>query len=371
VQNGWAIIADSQDVAEKVVDAASHGTLADDPTYQKWTKAVGEAGVVNAYASPAAGRVAASKLDGLTHGFSPFMFPVPGAVPGVVAGAAVRYTLSSTAFHGVARDAGNGADLFGGFLSGFDGGAATLRFTGDGLEFAAAADGTAGEAAKLTGDTAGSLTSRLPDDTAAVAALTFPKGWVAHQLEKLVTIFSPSASPEQARRELSRETGLDIPEDIDTLLGSGVALSVGKNVDLEAAGNSAGTGRLPMAATIKGDPPAIEHVLGKLRPKLGSDAATVDSDSQGDLVVVGPSAAYRQHVLAGGHLGDDGAFRSVVPDASDAASLFYLNVDSLEASIAKLASAQKMGDLPPLRAIGMSSWRDGESLRFSFKGSTN
>ena len=48
--------------------ATDQGTLADDATYQKWTKAVGDSGVVNAYASPAAGRVLAQQLSGLFEG---------------------------------------------------------------------------------------------------------------------------------------------------------------------------------------------------------------------------------------------------------------------------------------------------------------
>ena len=59
VHDGWAVLAQSQQVADEVSQATDQGTLADDATYQKWTKAVGDAGVVNAYASPAAGRVLA------------------------------------------------------------------------------------------------------------------------------------------------------------------------------------------------------------------------------------------------------------------------------------------------------------------------
>jgi hypothetical protein len=286
-------------------------------------------------------------------------------------GASSRYTASGASFHGAAQDAFDAADPFSQVLTGFRGGAATLRFTGDGLELAAIGDGTSGQLAQVDGHTAGSLAQRMPGDTAALAALTLPQGWVAHQLEQLATIFSPTGSPEAGKRELSRETGLDVPDDIDTLLGSGVALSIGSNFDFDAAENSADGSAVPVALTVKGDPPAIDRVLGKLRTKLGSEASYLGSDSQGDLEVIGPSSAYRQHVVNGGNLGDDGTFRSVVPDAGDAASVFYLNVDSLEAAMAKASSAHDLGDVKPLRAIGMSSWRDGDNIRFSLKVSTN
>ena len=51
VKDGWAVLAESQQIADEVSAATDDGTLADDATYQKWTKAVGDSGVVNAYAS--------------------------------------------------------------------------------------------------------------------------------------------------------------------------------------------------------------------------------------------------------------------------------------------------------------------------------
>jgi len=65
VHDGWAVLAESQKVADQVVDATADGTLAGDATYQKWTKGLGEAGVVNAYASPDAGEYLAQELGGL------------------------------------------------------------------------------------------------------------------------------------------------------------------------------------------------------------------------------------------------------------------------------------------------------------------
>ena len=102
---------------------------------------------------------------------------------------------------------------------------------------------------------------------------------------------------------------------------------MGDDFDIEAASSTATTASgLPVAATVKGDPAAIETVLDKLRAKTGRPAF-LGSDSSGDLVVIGPTPEYRQHVLAGGHLGDDDTFRSVVPDAGAASSVFYVDID--------------------------------------------
>lgn len=358
VHDGWAVLAQSQAVANEVSDATGDGTLADDATYQKWTAAVGDAGVVNAYAAPDAGRVLAKQLEGfLSPGMTTF-----SSSSGEVA--------VPSAYHLTAAD--DGDNPFTRALSGFKGAAATLRFTGDGLEFAVAADGSAPQLSKLTGTTGGALVQRLPDDTAAAAGVSFPRGWLDRYLDQMSSMFGSGMSKEDAMRELSQQSGLDVPGDLETLLGSGVSVSIGNDFDFEAAENSDDGSGLPIAVTVKGDPAAIEQVLDKIRAKAG-DMPFLGSDSGGGLVAIGPSAEYRQHVLDGGGLGDSDAFTSVVPDAGNASSLFYVDVDALEPSIKKAAAGDQetLDNITPLRSLGASSWTDGDVFKFSFKVSTN
>ena len=107
VHDGWAVVAQSQKVADGVVDATNDGTLADDATYQKWTNAVGDAGVVNAYASPDAGRVLGQELGGFLGGTfgEDLGTPVPGESSGdsmVEPGAAP--SISNSSFHATTAD---------------------------------------------------------------------------------------------------------------------------------------------------------------------------------------------------------------------------------------------------------------------------
>jgi hypothetical protein len=257
-------------------------------------------------------------------------------------------------------------------LSGFKGGAATLRFTGDGLELAVAADGSDKRLSEVAGNTGGTLVQRLPEDTAAAIGVSFPKGWLHRQLDAMSGLLGGSLASDDAMRELSRETGLNLPDDIETLLGSGTTVSIGKDFDFEAAENSDTLSGLPIGATVKGDPAAIEKVLDKIRAKAG-DLAFLGSDSSGDLVAIGPTADYRKQLLDGGDLGSDDTFRGVVPDAEHAASIVYLSMDALEPSITKAVDGdqQTLENLTPLRAFGMSSWTDGGTARFSLKVTTN
>jgi hypothetical protein len=368
VHDGWAVIAQSQQVADEVSDAAGHATLADDPTYQKWTQAVGDAGVVNAYAAPAAGRVLAQQLGGLLEGtlggtesFATSSSSVASAAAATGSGAA-GYTSGST---------DHGDDPLTQQLAAFKGGAATLRFTGDGLELAMAGDGSSSGLSDLTGSTGGALVQRLPDDTAAAMGVTLQPGWLSRRLESLSQGFG-GVTGDDATRELSRETGLKVPDDIETLLGSGFAVSVSKSFDLEAAENSPDGSGIPVAATVKGDPTAIQDVLDKIRARTG-DLPFLGSDSAGGLVALGPSSDYRQQVLAGGHLGDDDTFTGVVPDAAHASAVIYADVDALQAIIQRAdpGDQETLANLAPLRAAGLSTWTDDGVTRLSFKVTTN
>jgi hypothetical protein len=225
----------------------------------------------------------------------------------------------------------------------------------------------------VNGNTGGTLVQRLPGDTAAAAGVTLPKGWLDRQLDQASSMFGGMGmTKDDVVRELSHQTGLDVPADIETLLGSGLSISIGHDFDFEAATNSQDGSGLPIAVTVKGDPDAIEKVLDKIRARAG-DLAFLGSDTQDGLVAVGPSADYRQQVLHGGDLGDDATFRGAVPDAGDASSLFYVNIDALEPSITKAAAGDQatVDNVKPLQAVGLSSWNDDGVIRFSFKVSTN
>ena len=61
--DGWAVIAEDEETAQQVADAADDGTLADDETYQQWMGEVGDAGIASAYVAPAAGEFIADALQ--------------------------------------------------------------------------------------------------------------------------------------------------------------------------------------------------------------------------------------------------------------------------------------------------------------------
>ena len=70
VNGDWAIIAETDKLAQQVADDAENSSLADDEDYRNWTDQVGDAGVVNLYAAPDAGQFLANNLAGGLFGGS-------------------------------------------------------------------------------------------------------------------------------------------------------------------------------------------------------------------------------------------------------------------------------------------------------------
>jgi hypothetical protein len=327
---------------------------------------VGDAGVVNMYAAPAAGDYLAGKLSSLEGSLGGLGFSQTTTSQASTSAQTTAYTSRV----GVTEDAGSQLEQS---LKNFQGAAATIRFTGDGLELATASDPGLSQSNSAS-DQGGAVVSRLPDDTAAALGIGLKSGWFTQVIDRFAT--GQGQTGDQLMSDLSRRSGLDLPADAETLLGSSAALSVSKDFDYEAAANSSDGVGVPVAFTVRGDPAAIAKVLDKVRANAGtgtSSSAPLSSDSSGDLVVVGPTAAYRKSVLAGGHLGDTDAFRSVIPDAGHASVVLFVNVDDLEKALSQLdgADQQVTSNIAPLQAFGFSAWMEGNVARTSLKVSTN
>jgi hypothetical protein len=360
VHDGWAVFAQTRDVVDKVVAETDDASLADDETYQQWTKAVGDSGVVNLYAAPAAGNYLARQLNRLPSRLGDLgLAGTRGSFSSSVTGAAYRANAATSG-------------PFDDVLKTFTGAAATLRFTGAGLELATAT-GPGLTKDGVASDQGGTLVESLPDDTAAAIGVGLKPGWLGRYADQLAQVFGGGGSGQQLLDQAGRGSGLDLPGDLETLLGSSTALSISKDFDVEAASMSSDGDGVPVALTVKGDSAAIETVLDKLRAHDPGGATALGSDSSDGLVVIGPTAAYRQQVLAGGHLGDTDTFRSVVPNAGDASVVLFADLDDLQKIAAQALDGDQeaVDNLAPLRAFGFSGWVDGDVAHTSLKISTD
>lgn len=322
VTDGWALLAETSAVAQQVADDAASASLADDDEFRSWGDKVGDPGIINLYASAELGPVLARELGSAALG--------TGQLP-------------------------DAFDAFGGL-------AGAVRFQGSALELEFVGEGKQLIDSLGAGDRGADVVRRLPVDTALALGVGFDEGWLTSALANMSG--SEGRDLDAMLAQITEQTGLEVPADLETLTGESMAISVGSSFDLEKLMNSASF-KAPIAWTVDGDAAAVEEVLARVTGRVGPLAGRVlGSDSAEGLTAIGPDADYRAQVLAGGKLGDMEAFREVLPEAERASGLFFVNFDAGGGWLARLASgdATVLENVEPLRAFGASSWRDGTTL---------
>lgn len=325
----WAVIAEDAETAGDVVDGAAQGSLADDADYQGWMDQVGDPGVLSMYVASDAGQAVAD---------------------------AIGDEAAMSAF-----DAGSS-------LADFKGMAGTVRFSNGALEMEAA--GAVASTMAADGGAAGVLASTLPVDTAAAFAFSVPDGWLTTMADQVAE--SQGTTGQDLLDEASAETGLELPEDFETLTGDAITLSVGSDIDLDAISSSDDLDGLPLGLKVQGDADAIQQVLDKLTAQLGPAAQIVVTEAEGDVVAISPSKAYRGALLDDGGLGDTVAFADAVPQADDASMVAFVDFDAGGWLDQVAASDPAVGDdLEPLRSLGMSAWVDGDTTHVVFRLTTD
>ncbi|MCY7395103.1 MAG: DUF3352 domain-containing protein [Nocardioides sp.] len=335
VEGDWAVVAPTEELARSVSDDAAEAHLADDATYQKWTGETGAAGVMTMYAAPAA---AASALEELGDS------------------------------EGLPDQARRQLEDFKGF-------AATVRFTDGSLELEAAGSAPADAAGVLGGSSVSEQVATLPDDTAAAFGISLDEGWGDGALDQLAGALGAEMSAEDLVAEFETATGLSVPADIEVLTSGGVVVAVGPGLDVEELANSADPSQVPVALKLSGDADAINEVVATLAAQVPGEADVVESTTEGDTVVLGPDAAYRAEVAAGGNLGDTEDFSRVVPDA-ESPVVCYLNVNAFESSLETVLAGsegaeQVQANIEPLSSIGISTSNEGDVSRFVLRVGTD
>lgn len=366
IDGEWAVIAETQEIADEVAAKTEEGSLADDEDFRTWTDEAGEAGILTAYAAPEAGTVIADAIGGF--GLLPFggssecvyevePFDVePGEIPEI------------PEIDDYCDDTGGSEvpDEMMSALEDFRGGALTVRFDDGALEVEAASGTDAlGLPTLLGSDQGGAAMATLPEDTAAAFGLGFEEGWFDEVLDYVSSTMGSEMDIEGLLADAEEETGLSLPEDAETLAGESVAVALSPDFDPELFFNSGGTD-VPVAVKIKGDAEEIQGVLDKLVESASASdpeaSSILGSDGEGDYVVIGPDADYRAEVLEDGGLGDSDVFEDVVREAGDAGSILFVNFDAGDGWLAGLAGddGEVRDNLEPLEGLGLSGWLDDE-----------
>ncbi|WP_310962997.1 DUF3352 domain-containing protein [Nocardioides terrisoli] len=334
---GYAIISDSTAHARLIVaDGRSHD-LADDASYQHWTGQTGDAGVLSFYVAKSAADLGLRELDRGMFG----------------------------------ADLGSLKDT----LKGFRGMAGTLRFSEGGAELATATGGVHATDGSAVGDAVG----RLPADTALALGIGVPGDYATTLVDRVAGLDGGTRTA--FIKQTRAQTGLRLPEDLQTMLGTALVLSVDGTPPRQLSSLD-GISSLPAAVTVTGDGPGIDAVLSRVQHRTRTSLADLGLTERKDdtHVTVATSATYAARVRQHGDLGSDGTFEKVVPDADHAVAVFFLRIDDAwRQKIAELVgnasgpadAAAVDSDLAPFQALGFSAWNDGGITHTLLKLATN
>jgi hypothetical protein len=356
ITGDWAVVAETDAVASQVAEATDQGTLADDASYLKWTGEAGDSGVLNLYVAPEAGDYLAEHTDDLGFPFGP-----------MAGGAGVADSSGGSAAYRSELEIQSGPQLPDEMVEGlrdFAGVAATVRFDDGALEVEAVGEPSMLRRGYFDTEAGDDVLASLPQDTAAAIGVGLQDGWAQRVVEQFTGIFGSGGDEEQLVREAEQWTGLELPEDLETLFGDSTVLSVGHDFDAEAFATSEDGSGIPIGIKVKGDPAEVERVLDKLRESLGSqDGGPLLSRSEGEMVAVGPDDDYLARIVADGELGDTDAFQNVVREAERAGAIVFVNFNAGGDWLGQMVDDDPDGqkNVAPLEGFGVSVWKDGDT----------
>lgn len=335
-EDSYVVISDTAAHAKSIAADGKAHPLSGDSDFQRWTQAAGDPGVVSFY-------VAHKATDYFLREFGS------------------QFASATT-------------DLKRQFAA-FQGMAGTVRFADGGMELETAAGGlnTAMSTARV-----GDVVSRLPGDTALALGFGVPDDFASHIVDSLK---SQGDMFDQGIKQLEQQTGLKLPEDLQTLFGNAVTFSVGGKAPLDLTAIKKPED-VPAGLAITGDPAKIKAVLDKVSKRTGRslDDLGVNVQTGDGHIAIATSGSYARALIGGGKLGENASFTRVVPHADKANGVIYVDFNSAWRD-SFLALAEKEGsakdaeefnaNTKPLSALGISTWLDGKTAHALVKLTTD
>ncbi|MBA2769815.1 MAG: DUF3352 domain-containing protein [Sporichthyaceae bacterium] len=329
VAGDYALIAETPEIAQRVVDAAGEEALTGTEHFTADMSGL-DGGFASAWIDMSAAGGAAGLMNPLSLG-------AVGSLAGV-----------TTAAGSTGRAA---------YVARFDGADAIEvagRFTD-----AEALDGV--ETATLTG------LGELPASTIAAFGLAGGDQLVAPMWDSLRKQMDAAGSDfDKAEAEAEQSLGMKLPEDLEAVLGSNLLAA------LDADGLT--EGRVEVGVLTTTDPDRAAPIIDRMARLLQEGEPGVRAELTEDGYVVASSGSMLRRLTAGGTLGDIEAFRRALPDADDARMALWLDVEPLVQSLTGAfdGSAEVDPNLAPLAGFGMTvSTQDGGSGEFRLRLVTN
>ena len=355
VDGDWIVVAETKEIAQKVVDAADGSTLAGNASFEEWTGEAGDDGFMSMYV----GKGVTKYLDELGGMGGMGMMGMPGAAMGE---------------DGTTSDSEEVPEELQRMIDDFDGMAATVRFDDGAVEIEYAMSNYQPDLTRFIDSQNGAdMVAGLPDDTVAAFGMSLEEGWAGAMLDYVKrNLPDESATIDEQLAQFESETGLAFPEDIETLLGEGVTVSLGSGLDPDAVANG-GPGEVPVGIRIDGDADEIQAVLDKIAAQAGPEVAELMQVTEGDgYAVLALQDGYRGELEGGGSLGDSAAYSEVV-ESDEAQSVLFVNFNADDDWLVRLTgdSPEVSKNLEPLSAFGVSGWVDDDVVHGLLKVTTD
>lgn len=313
----FMLLGEKQGAVDAMASGAEESPLADDAGFTTWTERAGDPGIITAYISK--------------------------ELPDVLA----RGATESEQIRSVYED--------------FEGGAAVLRFSDGTIEAKTVAEGL--PAGVATADAGLPTLGTLPGTTAFALSVVLPEDWLQDYTDTVRVWAGTSVPGADPWETLGRGSGLDLPEDLQTLLGDGFTVAVDSSADLASVIEGTGPpSEVPAGVRITGDPAEITRVLDKLLAQAGPAADMVVVEETADGVTLGVQQSYVEELVTEGDLAESASFDAVLPEADRSSTALFLDFDAGDGWAERLAEQVSGGDrsvvrnVAPLDAVGVSSW---------------
>ena len=307
----FMVVAESDDFADRIVADAEAGSLADDGEFQRWIDEAGGSGVIEGYVSADAPQYFAEELQMPT-------------------------------------------------FEEFEGAAVVVRFEDEALEVEMAAGGLPAQV-ESGGD---SGIEELPGSTALAIGFAVADGAVQDMVDGLGSSGMGDGAIAELLAEAEAQTGLQLPEDLQTLLGDGLSFAVDSSVDVEGLVESTSDpADIPAGVRIVGDPDGITEVLDKLLAAVGPMAGDVVVEEGDGVVAIGLDADYVATLAGDGDLGDSDRFQAALDDVDSRTGAVYVDFDAgdwLTELAATDADERIEENVAPLDSLGIGGWLEDD-----------
>ena len=249
-----------------------------------------------------------------------------------------------------------------------------VRFDDEALEVEMAAGGLPGEL-RTEGDNG---MADLPATTAMALGFGVSDTAVQDVLDAFTELSGLSEDEvESTLAQAEDGTGLELPEDLQTLLGDGLSVAVDSSADLGAmtSGEDVDPAELPIGVRIVGDPDEITGVLDKVESALGPVLGPLVVEEGDGVVAMGLDEDYVATLAEDGSLGEEEQFGDALTDLDSSAGALYVDFDAgdwLTELVAEDPDAEELqANLAPLSSLGITGTAEDEVAHATIRLSTD